>query len=93
MKKIPKQERARETASDLLTATVQFLRRNHYSKLSTNKIAELAGVSIGTLYQYFPSNEALVVALVRQQFEADFRLVQGIIEESESLSLRRVCRT
>ncbi|MBC7533768.1 MAG: TetR/AcrR family transcriptional regulator [Oligoflexus sp.] len=83
-RKIPQQSRAVATSFDLINATAQFLRKNQYSKLSTNKIAELAGVSIGTLYQYFSSKEALVVALVEQQFEKDFKRVQAIIEEGET---------
>ncbi|RYZ54991.1 MAG: TetR/AcrR family transcriptional regulator, partial [Proteobacteria bacterium] len=79
-RKIPKQERAIGTANFLIEATAQFLRKQSYSKLSTNKIAELAGVSIGTLYQYFSSKEALLVALIEKQFESDFQMVQRLIE-------------
>ncbi|RYZ89505.1 MAG: TetR/AcrR family transcriptional regulator [Proteobacteria bacterium] len=79
-RKIPKQDRAIGTSNFLIEATAQFLRKHHYSKLSTNKIAELAGVSIGTLYQYFSSKEALLVALIEKQFESDFQMVQRLIE-------------
>ena len=40
-----------------------------FDKASTNRIAEVAGVSVGSLYQYFPSKEALVAALVERHIE------------------------
>lgn len=47
----------------LLQATTHILVRDGYDRLSTNRVAEEAGVSVGSLYQYFPSKEALVGAL------------------------------
>lgn len=85
-RKSPKQERAKETIQCLIEATAQFLLRHDYDSLSTNKIAEVAGVSIGTLYQYFPSKEALVVALVRKQFESDFERIRVLLEETDTHS-------
>ena len=46
-----------------MTATLQVLRKDGYSKLTTTRVAERAGVSVGTLYQYFPDKRSLVVAL------------------------------
>lgn len=86
-RKSPKQERAKETIQVLIKATAQFLQKHDYDSLSTNKIAEVAGVSIGTLYQYFPTKEALVVALVNQQFEEDFERIRRLLEESAIGSL------
>ena len=58
------QERSRATVDALIEATARVLVREGYDNASTNRIAEVAGVSIGSLYQYFPSKEALVAAVI-----------------------------
>lgn len=57
------QPRALNTVDAILKATARILVKEGYDHASTNKIASTAGVSIGSLYQYFPSKEALVAAL------------------------------
>jgi AcrR family transcriptional regulator len=63
-RKTASQERSRSTVDALLEATARVLLREGYDRASTNRIAEVAGVSIGSLYQYFPSKEALVAAVI-----------------------------
>src|SRR6516165_8311485 len=63
-RKLASQERSRATVEALIEATARVLIREGYDRASTNRIAELAGVSIGSLYQYFPSKEALVAAVI-----------------------------
>ena len=63
-RKSASQERSRLTVDALLEATARVLVKEGYDRASTNKIATTAGVSIGSLYQYFPSKEALVVAVI-----------------------------
>lgn len=58
------QDRSKATVDALLAATARVLVKEGYDRASTNKIAEAAGVSIGSLYQYFPSKEALVAAVI-----------------------------
>src|SRR4051812_1488777 len=65
-RKAPTQQRARETVEVILEATARILVAEGYDRASTNRIAQAAGVSIGSLYQYFPSKEALVAALVEE---------------------------
>jgi len=60
------QERSRATVDALVEATARILVREGFDKASTNRIADLAGVSIGSLYQYFPSKEALVAAVIER---------------------------
>ena len=55
--------------SAVLTAAAQVFEELGYAGGTTNRIAEAAGVSIGTLYQYFPSKEALLVALLERHVE------------------------
>src|SRR5262249_60436809 len=63
-RKLASQQRSRLTVDALLEATARILIREGYDRASTNKIAAAAGVSIGSLYQYFPSKEAVVAALI-----------------------------
>lgn len=63
-RKLASQERSRLTVDALLEATARVLMKEGYDRASTNRIAEVAGVSIGSLYQYFPSKEALVAAVI-----------------------------
>lgn len=63
-RKVPKQERALFTVESILTAARSIIQQKGYEAASTNHIADVAGVSIGSLYQYFPSKEAIVAALV-----------------------------
>ena len=62
----PRQARAQATVDAIVQATAQILIEQGYDRASTNRVALAAGVSIGSLYQYFPSKEALVAALVEQ---------------------------
>jgi AcrR family transcriptional regulator len=62
-RKSASQERSRLTVNAILEATARVLMKEGYDRASTNKIAAVAGVSIGSLYQYFPSKEALVAAV------------------------------
>ncbi len=63
------QARSRATVDVILKATARILIAEGYDRASTNKVAARAGVSIGSLYQYFPSKEALVAALLEQHLE------------------------
>ena len=63
------QERSRLTIDALLEATARVLVKEGYDRASTNRIAAVAGVSIGSLYQYFPSKEALVAAVIDRHIQ------------------------
>jgi AcrR family transcriptional regulator len=58
------QRRSRQTVDVLLEATARILVSEGYDRASTNRIAQVAGVSVGSLYQYFPSKEALLAAVI-----------------------------
>lgn len=68
-RKRPRQERSKVTVDTILAATARVLVKSGFDGLTTNSVAEAAGVSIGSLYQYFPSKEALVAALIEQHIE------------------------
>jgi len=63
------QARSQATVEAILTATARVLVGVGYDRASTNRIAAAAGVSVGSLYQYFPSKEALVAALAERHID------------------------
>ncbi len=75
-RKSASQDRSRSTVAALLEATARVLVKEGYENASTNKIAATAGVSIGSLYQYFPSKEALVAAVIDQHKQDMMQLVR-----------------
>src|SRR6516164_4953203 len=68
-RKTASQQRSRLTVDALIEATARVLTKDGYDRASTNRIAAVAGVSIGSLYQYFPSKEALVAAVIDRHTE------------------------
>lgn len=64
--KLPRQSRSRITYDAILEATTQILIEKGYSETTTNHIAERAGISIGSLYQYFPNKEAIAIELLQR---------------------------
>jgi AcrR family transcriptional regulator len=66
----PRQARSHMTVTSLLDATARVLVRRGYAACTTNLVAEVAGVGIGSLYEYFPNKEALVAALAEREIEA-----------------------
>lgn len=68
-RKKPVQERSSVTVDAIYTATIQVLLTDGLNKLTTTRVAERAGVSVGTLYQYFPNKEALLFAILLNHFE------------------------
>ena len=91
-RKQPKQERARATVEAILTATARILVRDGFERASTNRIAEEAGVSVGSLYQYFPNKESLVAALMDRHVDEMHVIVKGKLSRVRSLPLRRAAR-
>lgn len=63
-RKKPTQDRSKATVEAILAATARVLTEDGYDRASTNRVALRAGVSVGSLYQYFPTKEALVAALI-----------------------------
>jgi len=62
-RRAPVQERSQLTVEAILDTVIKLLKRRGASSITTNRIAEAAGVSIGSLYQYFPNKRAIFVAL------------------------------
>ena len=66
MRKLPTQQRSKALVAALLDATARLLVTIGYTPITTNKVAEKAGVGIGSLYEYFPNKESLVAALIER---------------------------
>ena len=92
LRKQPIQGRSKATADALVQATLQVLLRDGYAKLTTTRVAERAGVSVGTLYQYFPDKRSLVTALKVQYFGLMAGAVNGALAIDGSRDLDVVFR-
>ncbi|MDW5596142.1 TetR/AcrR family transcriptional regulator [Conexibacter stalactiti] len=87
----PRQARSRETVEALLEAAAQVFERHGYAAGTTNRIAARAGVSIGSLYQYYPSKDAILLALVERHVaegEAALAPLAGWLAGDSSPGLR-----
>jgi len=91
-RKAASQKRSQLTVDALLEATARILIREGFDKASTNRIAEVAGVSVGSLYQYFPSKEALVAALIDRHRQEVMQAVQSELAEAVGLPMRQAVR-
>lgn len=69
-RKSPLQERSRRTVERILDAAARIFHEQGYGGATTNDIADEAQVSVGSLYQYFPNKDALLVALTKRHIEA-----------------------
>jgi len=65
-RRIPRQQRSQVTVEAIFEAVAQIVATQGEEALTTNRIAERAGVSVGSLYQYFPSKEAILSAMLDQ---------------------------
>jgi AcrR family transcriptional regulator len=79
------QERAQGTIDAILRATAHILVTDGYDRASTNRIAARAGVSIGSLHQYFPSKESLVAALMEQHMETMAAVARSAVPRCAAL--------
>lgn len=91
-RKTPQQARSRFLVEQMVEATARVLRHEGLDALTTNRIAEVAGVSIGSLYQYFPSKEALLAQVVERELAADVVAMKELMSSLEGRPLRESFR-
>jgi AcrR family transcriptional regulator len=91
-RKRPRQERSRATVEVILDATAQVLIRAGFDGLTTNTVAEVAGVSIGSVYQYFPNKMALVSALIERHLDSVHAAVFSELARVRDLPLAAAVR-
>lgn len=92
-RKEPNQERSKETVENIVSATAHILEKDGFEKISTNRIAEKAGVSIGSLYQYFPTKDAIFSFMMERYVKSQTEMVDRLIEErKENADLKETVR-
>lgn len=91
---MPRQERSRQTVQTILQAAIHIFEQHGYAAGTTARIAERAGVSIGSLYQYFPSKDAILTALALEHLAEGLRLSGEMlaIAATPELALRPMLR-
>lgn len=83
----PKQRRAQQTVDAVLDAVIRLLKREGFGAVTTNRIAEVAGVSIGSVYQYFADKQAIFVALHQRHIDQIDRMVETKLIEHAGATL------
>ena len=78
LRKKPKQKRSKLMVNNILEASIRILKQHPYQQFTTNRVAEAAGISIGSLYQYFPNKQSILL-------ELEIRAVNEMIENVEKL--------
>jgi AcrR family transcriptional regulator len=86
-RKLPRQDRSKVTVEAILTAAAHILTEDGYDNASTNRIAERAGVSIGSLYQYFPNKESIMTALRESHVDEMIAIVESTLNKSANLPI------
>jgi AcrR family transcriptional regulator len=92
-RKAPTQARAQATVEAILAATKKVLVKDGYEAASTNRVAEVAGVSIGSLYQYFPSKASLLSELIQRHMSRMFEVMATTAQQGETSSIEEAART
>src|ERR1700756_2675525 len=82
-RKEPRQQRSESLVHYILDGATRVFSSLGYTQATTNKIAEVAGVSIGSLYQYFPGKDAIVHALVKGRITTQMKNLDRILSESQ----------
>jgi AcrR family transcriptional regulator len=89
---LPRQSRSKATVDAIATAAARILARDGYEGANVNAIAELAGVGIGSLYQYFPSKDALVAEVIKRHSARMIEVFQDGLVDLAFLPMPEACR-
>jgi AcrR family transcriptional regulator len=89
-RKQPKQARSAQLVAAILEAAVQVLSEEGAHRFTTPRVAEKAGVSVGSLYQYFPNKAAILFRLQTDEWRQTTELLRGILENGKTPPLARL---
>src|ERR1700761_6903658 len=79
----PRQERSRQLVADVLQAAIRVLTREGARRFTTIRVAEQAGISVGSLYQYFPNKEAILFKLQTDEWSDTGRVLESIMADTD----------
>src|SRR6202012_5258111 len=80
-RKAPRQARSSQLVQDILTAAARVLMEEGAHRFTTARVAERAGVSVGSLYQYFPNKAAILFRLQTDEWRQNVDLLCSILED------------
>jgi AcrR family transcriptional regulator len=89
-RKQPKQARSADLVAAILEAAIQVLAKEGAQRFTAARVAEKAGVSVGSLYQYFPNKAAILFRLQADEWQQTSALLQGILEDRQRPPLERL---
>ncbi|BCK76802.1 transcriptional regulator [Acetobacter aceti NRIC 0242] len=90
VRKKPKQSRSTDLVAAILEAAVQVLMEEGASRFTTARVAEKAGVSVGSLYQYFPNKAAILFRLQADEWRRTTAMLRNILEDTKRPALERL---
>ena len=89
MRKAPRQRRSQSTVESIVEAGARVLAQKGWANFTTNEVARIAGVSIGSLYQYFPNNLAIAEAIRKRHLDEILLMLPDWEEQDEEISLEQ----
>lgn len=89
-RKQPRQTRSTELVAAILEAAIQVLRQEGAQRFTTARVAEMAGVSVGSLYQYFPNKAAILFRLQSDEWRQTSELLRAILQDGDKPPLERL---
>src|ERR1700733_9416317 len=89
-RKAPRQSRSARLVEDILEAAIRVLSREGAQRFTTARVAETAGVSVGSLYQYFPNKEAILFRLQTDEWRRPSELMHSILADPGRAPLDRL---
>jgi AcrR family transcriptional regulator len=89
-RKVPVQARSAQLVTDILNAAVRVLEREGAQRFTTIRVAEAAGVSVGSLYQYFPNKQAILYRLQIDEWEKTGATIDAILADAKQPPARRL---
>lgn len=87
-RKIPKQSRSKAIVEAIFEATVRILPKIGNQALTTKKIADLAGISVGSLYQYFPNKESVLTSVMEMIMNAEMKKFEAKVKEIDGRTMK-----
>ena len=89
-RKLPQQARSTELVAAILEAAIQVLAKEGATRFTTARVAEKAGVSVGSVYQYFPNKAAILFRLQSDEWQQTTQMLRGILENHAEAPLERL---